>query len=401
MRHRDRSDDPANLRCTCCSSQSVMIHARPGPSTLSDVEGPPKRLSSGHERAEESCQDVGIDRGSLPIRRPPFAGATERTLEGSQPDWNQASHVQPPEGAPNVLLVLIDDAGFGNPSTFGGPIQTPELHAARGERAALQPLPRHGALLADQGGAADRAQPPPGRLRHGGRVLRPVPGYNATIPRDCAPFPRILQENGYLTGGFGKWHLTPDNQQGFSGPFDRWPTRLGFDYFWGFLGGEAGQYDPLIAENQKIIGVPEAKDGEPYYFQDDLADKTIDWLHRVRSEKPETPWFAYVATGCSHAPHHVPRRVVGQVPRHVRPGLGRDARGDVRAAEGARRRPRRRGAAAAQRRVPDLGLARRDAQAPLRPSDGGLRGLLRERRLEHRPDHRRDRRRWASSTTPS
>ena len=141
-----------------------------------------------------------------------------------------------------------------------------------------------------------------------GEFSGPFPGYNATIPHDCAPFPRILQENGYLTGGFGKWHLTPDNQQGFSGPFDRWPTRLGFDYFWGFLGGEAGQYDPLIAENQKIIGVPEAKDGESYYFQDDLADKTIDWLHRVRSEKQKTPWFAYVATGCSHAPHHVPRQ---------------------------------------------------------------------------------------------
>ena len=81
--------------------------------------------------------DKGIDRKSLPIRRPPFAGATKRTLEGSAPDWNQASHVQPPEGAPNVLLVLIDDAGFGNPSTFGGPIADPELRAAGGERAAL------------------------------------------------------------------------------------------------------------------------------------------------------------------------------------------------------------------------------------------------------------------------
>ena len=252
--------------------------------------------------------DSAIDRSSLPIRRPPFAGATKRTLADSQPDWNQASHVQPPEGAPNVLLVLIDDAGFGNPSTFGGPIQTPNYtrlaeNGLRYNRFHVTALcsPTRAALLT-------------GRNHHRvgfgmvGEFSGPFPGYNATIPHDCAPFPRILQENGYLTGGFGKWHLTPDNQQGFSGPFDRWPTRLGFDYFWGFLGGEAGQYDPLIAENQKIIGVPEAKDGEQYYFQDDLADKTIDWLHRVRSEKPKTPWFAYVATGCSHAPHHVPRK---------------------------------------------------------------------------------------------
>ncbi len=250
----------------------------------------------------DSCRSKEIDRASLPIRRPPFAGATKRTLEGSAPDWNQASHVQPPEGAPNVLLVLIDDAGFGNPSTFGGPIQTPNYtrlaeNGLRYNRFHVTALcsPTRAALLT-------------GRNHHRvgfgmvGEFSGPFPGYNATIPRDCAPFPRILQENGYLTGGFGKWHLTPDNQQGFSGPFDRWPTRLGFDYFWGFLGGEAGQYDPLIAENQKIIGVPEAKDGEQYYFQDDLAEKTIDWLHRIRSEKQKTPWFAYVATGCSHAP---------------------------------------------------------------------------------------------------
>ena len=249
-----------------------------------------------------------IDRTVLPIRRPPFGGETKKTLEGSAADWNQAAHVEPPEGAPNVLLVLIDDAGFGNPSTFGGPIQTPNYtrlaeNGLRYNRFHVTALcsPTRAALLT-------------GRNHHRvgfgmvGEFSGPFPGYNATIPRDCAPFPRILQENGYLTGGFGKWHLTPDNQQGFSGPFDRWPTRLGFDYFWGFLGGEAGQYDPLIAENQKIIGVPEAKDGEQYYFQDDLADKTIDWLHRIRSEKQKTPWFAYVATGCSHAPHHVPRK---------------------------------------------------------------------------------------------
>ena len=90
----------------------------------------------------------------------------------------------------------------------------------------------------------------------------PFPGYNATIPRDCATLPRILQENGYMTAAIGKWHLTPDNQQGSSGPFNRWPSGLGFDYYWGFLGGEAGQYDPLITENQKVKGVPEGTDGQ-------------------------------------------------------------------------------------------------------------------------------------------
>ena len=135
----------------------------------------------------------------------------------------------------------------------------------------------------------------------------PFPGYNATIPRDCATLPRILQENGYLTSCIGKWHLTPDDQQGSSGPFNRWPTGLGFDYYWGFLGGEAGQYDPLISENQKVHGVPESEDGKSYYFPDDMAEKAVDWLRRVRAERPGAPWFMYYATGCSHAPHHVPR----------------------------------------------------------------------------------------------
>ena len=225
-----------------------------------------------------------------------------------------------------------------------------------------------------------------------GEFSGPFPGYNATIPRDCAPFPRILQENGYLTGGFGKWHLTPDNQQGFSGPFDRWPTRLGFDYFWGFLGGEAGQYDPLIAENQKIIGVPEAEDGEQYYFQDDLADKTIDWLHRIRSEKQKTPWFAYVATGCSHAPHHVPRKWSDKYRGAFDQGW------DVMREETFARQK-------ALGVVPaDAELSPRNDAFPtwdsldethkrsVLPPDGGLRRLFGERRLERRADHRRGRR---------
>ena len=230
-----------------------------------------------------------IDRTTLPIRRPPFGGVTKRTLEGSEPDWNQAAHVAPPEGAPNVLLVLIDDAGFGNPSTFGGAIDTPNY-----TRMAEEGL-RYNRFHVTAVCSPTRAAMLTGRNQHRvgfGLVAEfsgPFPGYNATIPRDCATLPRILQENGYMTAAIGKWHLTPDNQQGSSGPFNRWPTGLGFDYYWGFLGGEAGQYDPLITENQKVQGVPEGKDGKPYYFPDDMAEKAIDWLHRVRAERPARP----------------------------------------------------------------------------------------------------------------
>ena len=207
-----------------------------------------------------------IDRSVLPIRRQAFAGEVNRTLAGSEPDWHILSGPTAPDGAPNVLLVLIDDAGFGNPSTFGGPVSTPHLTAMAEE--GLRYNGFHVTALC----SPSRAALLTGRNHHSvgfgsiGELSTGFPGYSGFFPKDCAPFPRTLQENGYSTGAFGKWHLTPDHQQGPAGPFDRWPTRLGFDYFWGFLGGEAGQYDPLIAENQKIIGVPEAEDGEQYYF---------------------------------------------------------------------------------------------------------------------------------------
>ena len=122
-----------------------------------------------------------------------------------------------------------------------------------------------------------------------------------------APLPRILQDNGYSTAAFGKWHLTPDGQQGPAGPFDRWPNGWGFDYFYGILGGGSSQWDPCLAENQKIIGTAaEYYDKENhYYFPDAMADKTIEWLRGVRAQEADKPFFVYFSTGCSHAPHHV------------------------------------------------------------------------------------------------
>ena len=135
------------------------------------------------------------------------------------------------------------------------------------------------------------------------------PGYTAFFPDDCIPFPRILRDNGYSTSAFGKWHLTPDGQQGPAGPFNRWPNGWGFDYFYGFLGGGSGQWDPCLAENQKIIGTPDAyyddDPEDPYYLPDDMADKTIEWLHAIRAQDAKKPFFTYFSTGCSHAPHHV------------------------------------------------------------------------------------------------
>ena len=114
-----------------------------------------------------------------------------------------------------------------------------------------------------------------------------------------------MKENGYITGGFGKWHMTPGREMGPAGPFEHWPQAWGFDHWWGFLTGAAGQYDPVITQDNTVLGVPEGKDGKLYYFPDDITDKSIEWLHGVRAHDPDKPWFMYYCTGCSHAPHHV------------------------------------------------------------------------------------------------
>ncbi len=247
------------------------------------------------------------DRSRLPIRRETFAGVVNKSLDGSQPDWNLIGHPTPPNGAPNVLLVLIDDAGFGNPGTFGGPIRTPNY--TRIAEGGLRYNRFHVTALC----SPTRAALLTGRNNHAvgfgsiGEFAGGFPGYSATLPRDCAPLPRILRDNGYSTAAFGKWHLTPDGQQGPAGPFDRWPNGWGFEYFYGILGGGSSQWDPCLAENQKIIGTPaEFYDEEhPYYFPDAMADRTIEWLHGVRGQDARKPFFAYYSTGCSHAPHHV------------------------------------------------------------------------------------------------
>ena len=248
-----------------------------------------------------------VDRSHLPIRRPPFAGTANRTLAGSQPDWNLIGHPTPPDGAPNVLLVLIDDAGFGNPSTFGGPIQTPNY--TRMAEGGVKYNRFHVTAIC----SPTRAALLTGRNSHAvgfgsvGEFGGGYPGYSATLPRDSAPLPRILRDNGYNTAAFGKWHLTPDGQQGPGGPFDRWPSGWGFEYFYGFLGGGAGQWDTVLAENGKIIGVDPryGDETDPYYLPDAMADKTIEWLHGIRAQDAKKPFFAYFSTGCSHAPHHV------------------------------------------------------------------------------------------------
>lgn len=245
------------------------------------------------------------DRTVLPIPDRRFGGTIGRTMADSVADWSFIPGPRAPEQAPNVLLVLIDDAGFGGPDTFGGGIRTPTLSRIR--QMGLTYNRFHVTAVCSPTRAAMLTGRNHHRVGMGGiaEFPGPFPGYTGTRPRSCTALPRILKENGYITGGFGKWHLTPGQELGPAGPFDHWPLGWGFDHWWGFLSGAAGQYDPIITQDNSVQGVPAGKDGNPYYFPDDITDKAIEWLHGVRGQDAHKPWFLYYSTGCSHAPHHV------------------------------------------------------------------------------------------------
>lgn len=248
---------------------------------------------------------VTPDRTVLPIPDRKFGGTAGRTIDKSTADWSMLAGPKAPDGAPNVLIVLIDDAGFGGPDTFGGGINTPNL--TRLAQAGLTYNRFHVTAVC----SPTRAALLTGRNHHRvgfGTIAEfpgPFPGYTATLPRSTAALPRILKENGYVTGGFGKWHLTPDDVQGAAGPFTHWPKAWGFDHWWGFLSGAAGQYDPIITQDDSTLGVPEGKDGKLYYFPNDITDKAVEWLHAVCAQDHTKPWFLYYSTGATHAPHHV------------------------------------------------------------------------------------------------
>ena len=279
--------------------------ALPGALVSSVVEADKKGAAALKDSLAEAMGKFSPDRTVLPIPDRAFGGVAGRTLADSVADWSIVAGPKAPEGAPNVLIVLIDDAGFGQPSTFGGPIATPNM--TRVQEQGLTYNGFHVVALC----SPTRAALLTGRNQHRvgfGSIAEypgPFPGYTGAKPKSCAGLPRILKENGYVTGGFGKWHLTPDNVQGAAGPFDHWPMSWGFDHWWGFLSGAAGQYDPIITQDNTIVGIPEGQHGEQYYFPDDITDKAVEWLHDVRAQDATKPWMMYYSTGCAHAPHHV------------------------------------------------------------------------------------------------
>jgi len=242
-----------------------------------------------------------IDGRYLPAPPPKFGREMNLNALESKPWW--PPRVVPPKGAPNILLILTDDVGFSAPSTFGGVIPTPSLDriAANG----LRYTNFHTTSLC----SPTRAALITGRNHHSvgfgviSEMATGYPGYNSVIGKDSATIGRILLENGYRTSWFGKNHNTPSYQASQAGPFDQWPTGMGFEYFYGFMGGDASQWTPgTLVRNTTPIHPWEGKPG--WNLTTAMADDAIDWMNRLNDLDPSMPFLLYYAPGGTHAPHH-------------------------------------------------------------------------------------------------
>ena len=245
-----------------------------------------------------------VKRDILPIPDPPYVGVT--TYDAKDPDtrFPPITPLRPPDGAPNVLIVLIDDVGFAASTAFGGPCNTPtfERLAADG----LKYTRFHTTALC----SPTRAALLSGRNHHsvgmGGitEIATSAPGYSSVRPKNKAPIAETLKLNGYSTAQFGKCHEVPVWETSPMGPFDGWPTGSGFEHFYGFIGGETNQYAPAIYRDTVPVE-PEVAPGEEYHFTEDMTDRTIEWIRQQKALMADKPFFVYYAPGATHAPHHV------------------------------------------------------------------------------------------------
>jgi arylsulfatase len=243
-----------------------------------------------------------FDRTVLPIQepqRPVYTDLDARNIK-TPPHFE----VKAPAGAPNVVMVLIDDLGFGATSTFGGPITTPTLESLA--QGGLRYTNFHTTALCSPTRAALKA----GRNHHTvnmgfiTEMATGFPGDTGQIPNATAPLAEMLRLNGYSTAAFGKWHETAAWEASVSGPFDRWPTRQGFDKFYGFIGGETNQWAPYLYDGVTQVELP---NDPQYHFMTDMTDKAVAWIKYQKALTPDKPFFVYFAPGATHAPHHVPR----------------------------------------------------------------------------------------------
>jgi arylsulfatase len=248
-----------------------------------------------------------LDRTVLPIAEPKVAPIT--VLDARDAKAPARFDVKAPDGAPNVVIVLIDDIGFGHSSAFGGPIKMPALEklansGLRYNRFHTTALcsPTRTALLTGHNHHPNNA----GAIME---IATAFPGNTGVRPKSITPLAEILRQNGYSTAAFGKYHETPPWEVSVSGPYDRWPTGSGFDKFYGFIGGETNQWAPAIFDGVTRV---EHKQSPDYHFTVDMTDQAINWVSAQQTLTPDKPFYMYFATGATHAPHHAPKEWIAK-----------------------------------------------------------------------------------------
>lgn len=261
---------------------------------------------TGSDEAETTTTSAvsdGFDRSILPIRETYYPAQTE--LDARNAKAPARFEVKAPEKAPNVVIVLIDDIGFGHSSAFGGPINMPTLEKLAADGLKFNRFhttalcsPTRTALLTGYNHHSNNA----GAIME---VATAFPGNTGVRPQTITPAAEVLRLNGYSTAAFGKYHETPPWEGSVSGPYDRWPTHSGFDKFYGFIGGETNQWHPMVYDGTARV-YPNVEDPN-YHFTNDMTDQALAWMNTQQSLTPDKPFYMYFATGATHAPHHAPK----------------------------------------------------------------------------------------------
>jgi arylsulfatase len=251
--------------------------------------------------------DTALDRAVLPVPEP--ARPLYKEIDARNVAMPPRFEVKAPDGAPNVVIVLIDDLGFGVPTTFGGPVPMATL-----DRLAQDGL-RYNNFHTTALCSPTRAALKSGRNHHTvnmgfiTEMATGMPGSTGQIPNATAPLAEMLRLNGYSTAAFGKWHETAAWEASVAGPFDRWPTRQGFDKFYGFIGGETNQWAPFLYNGTAVVELPSDPN---YHFMTDMTDQAVAWIKYQKALTPQKPAFIYFAPGATHAPHHVPKEWIAR-----------------------------------------------------------------------------------------
>ena len=257
------------------------------------------------ETAPTAAGADGIDRTVLPVKAP--LNPTFKELDVRDAKMPERFEVKAPEGAPNVILVLVDDLGFAGTSIFGGPVSTPTFDRIASEGIYYNNFHTTAVCSPTRVAIKSGRNHQVNNMGFITELATGFPGYTGEIPQNVTPVAEILRLNGYSTGAFGKWHETATWETSVSGPMDRWPHRQGFDKFYGFFGGETNQWAPFVYDGTHVVELPEDPN---YHFMNDMTNQAVAWIKYQKALTPDKPYFMYFAPGATHAPHHVPQQYI-------------------------------------------------------------------------------------------